>query len=296
MKRGDTQASVNVIRTLGSDGQASIEYKTEPATATPGEDYISQSGTLNFADGETVMAIVIPLVTSGASQPNDEEFKVTIDNPIGAALLAPRTATIIILGDIQKNMPTPSPPSPTGQNINITPVDILTGIPFPTKVIWLPDTTMLIASKKGKVYVATGSTILPTPFIDISDIVNDPNDRELISIAVHPNFPSTPYVYLFFTYEGTDNVTDPPGTNAGPDGKGNRAGRLTWVTANAATNYRTHVPGSEVILIGKNSIRKYFNPNVDSTIDFNEPQGGFENGQYIPDFINSDSLSHTVGD
>ena len=94
-------------------------------------------------------------------------------------------------------------------------------------------------------------------FIDISAKVNDNGDRGLLDIALHPNFgqpvqpgqPEHNYVYAFY-------VVDPPGTvgnpdpDAGPDGGGNRFAYLVRFTADAATNYTTAVPGSEVILLG----------------------------------------------
>ena len=292
--RGDATATIKVIRKNGFDGPVSVDYATVADTATPGDDYVSQSGTLLFGDGEAEKSIVVTLI------PNDqvtEEFKITIDNNQGAELLAPRTATVVIVGSDaeMKDMEQPAPPVDPD---SVKAVDLFTGITAPIQLAWLPDGTMLIATKGGIVYVASGTTLLSTPFIDISDIVNDRNDRGLISIACHPDFINKPYVYLLYSYEGTDNIQELQslvGTFAGPDAQGARAGRLVRVTASAANNYRTPVPGSEVILLGKNSLREYFNPYVDLTSDFDEPQGGFVDGEYVQDFINSDSLSHSVG-
>jgi glucose/arabinose dehydrogenase len=283
-----------VIRKNGFDGPVSVDYTTVADTATPGDDYIQQSGTLLFGDGEAVKSIIITLI------PNDQvtqEFKITIDNNQGAELLAPRTATVVIVGSDADMVDMEQPPPPVDPD-SVDAVDLITGIAAPTNLAWLPDGTMLIGTKGGIVYVASGNTLAQTPFIDISDIVNNRNDRGLLSIACHPDFINKPYVYLLYTYEGTDNLQELQelvGTFAGPDAQGARAGRLVRVTANQATGYRTHVPGSEVILLGKNSIREYFNPFVDLTVDFDEPQGGFVDGEYVQDFINSDSLSHTVG-
>jgi glucose/arabinose dehydrogenase len=184
---------------------------------------------------------------------------------------------------------------PKDPNVSIQQVDLITGIEQPISIAWLPDETMLIAQKNGVVRVASGTSLHSTPFIDISDQVNNRNDRGLLDIAVHPDFENNPYVYLLFTYEGVD----PPFTGnalSGPDGYGNRAGRLIKVEADSSNAYRTAIIGSEEIILGKNSIRAYFNPNVDSTNDFSEPPGGvLPSGEYVQDFINSDCLSHTVG-
>ena len=289
--RNAGRATINVVRTQGSDGIVTVNYATQPGTATPGEDYISQSGTLTFADGETVKTISIELVSSTTAQPT-ENFFLVILNPVGADLLAPRTATLTLLGNTPV-LPAPPPPDP---NLSITPVDVITGVKQPIAIDWLPDGTMFIALKAGIIRVAIGgTTLLPTPFIDISNIVNNIQDRGLTDIAIHPNFSSNPYVYLLFTFEGEDNVSETSGL-AGPDGGGARAGRLIRVTADAQNNYRTAVPNSAVILLGKNSTRDYFNEFVDSTINLQEPPGGvLPNGDYVQDCINSDSRSHSVG-
>ena len=107
---------------------------------------------------------------------------------------------------------------------------------------------MFIAEKRGVVKVAENGQVLSSNFIDISGQVNTANDRGLLDIAIHPNFPAMPYVYLLYSY-------DPPEVNgnsglAGPNGGGNRAARLVRVTANASDGYRTAVSGSEVVLLG----------------------------------------------
>jgi glucose/arabinose dehydrogenase len=156
---------------------------------------------------------------------------------------------------------------------------------------------MLIAQKSGVVRVAVGNTLIETPFIDISGDVNNIRDRGLLDIAVHPKFSENPYVYLLFTYEGVAPDKNPFSDGlAGPDGIGNRAGRLIRVTADENNAYHTAVENSTEILLGKNSTRDYFNATVDSTEDFNEPPGGeFSDGTHVQDFINSDSQSHSIG-
>ena len=92
--------------------------------------------------------------------------------------------------------------------------------------------------------------LLPTPFIDISAQVNGVRDRGLLGIAVHPDWPTTPHVYLLFTYDPPEVFQNPPGLS-GPDGKGKLASRLIRVTADAADDLETAPPASEVILLGR---------------------------------------------
>src|SRR5262245_3889751 len=81
---------------------------------------------------------------------------------------------------------------------------IASGLPFATGIAFAPDGRLVITLKSGIVRVYQNGTLLPTPFIDISAQTSDSNDRGLLGVAVHPDFPHTPYVYLLFTW-------NPPG-------------------------------------------------------------------------------------
>ena len=172
---------------------------------------------------------------------------------------------------------------------------ILSGLSSPTSLDFTPDgRNLYIAQKDGLIFTVHEGVRESTPFIDIRNMVNNVRDRGLLDIAVHPDFENNPYVYLLFTYDPPE-VFDNSGL-AGPDGVGNRAGRLIRVTADASNDYRTAVAGSEVILLGENSTWDNFNGFVNSTSNFNEPPAGINpDGSNIQDFIASDSSSHTIG-
>ncbi|MEK7323916.1 MAG: PQQ-dependent sugar dehydrogenase, partial [Chloroflexota bacterium] len=123
----------------------------------------------------------------------------------------------------------------------------------PVAVTWSPDGRMFIALKAGQVKVVYNGALLPTNFIDLSAQVNDFWDRGLLGIAIHPDFPAAPYVYLLYTY-------DPPGTT--PDSKAERVARLIRVSANP-DNLNVALPGSEVVLLGANStLENIGDPNL----------------------------------
>lgn len=153
-----------------------------------------------------------------------------------------------------------------------------------------PDGRIFIAEKKGVVKVFQDGQLLATPFIDIQSQVNNISDRGLLGVAVHPDFPNRPYVYLLFTY-------DPPEVRgrsglAGPDGGGARVARLIRVTADAARGYNVAVPGSDVVLLGKNSTFA----NIGDPAMRNSPTpscGPLE--AYVMDCLPADELSHTIG-
>ncbi|MCA9171670.1 MAG: PQQ-dependent sugar dehydrogenase, partial [Planctomycetales bacterium] len=189
--------------------------------------------------------------------------------------------------------PQTDPPAP---GTNLFDEVVLNGLVQPTAIDWSPDgNNMYIALKSGVVRVARNGQLSGTPFVDISAQVNDTRDRGLLGIAVHPDFENNPYVYLLFTYDPPEVYQNASNPLAGPDRNGNRAGRLIRVTADAATDYTTVVPGSEVVLLGTNSTWDNFNAFANSTTDFTEPPAGIlPDGTNLRDFVASDSESHTV--
>jgi glucose/arabinose dehydrogenase len=106
-----------------------------------------------------------------------------------------------------------------------------------------PDGSILIARKHGSVKVWRDGKVLEGPFIDISGEVNNYADRGLMGIAVHPNYPAVPYVYLAYTYE--------PGEVAGHEESGARTARVIRVETSARNADKAR-DGSTVVLLGAN--------------------------------------------
>ena len=186
----------------------------------------------------------------------------------------------------------PEPPSPVSLNSET----VISNLNQPTAIEWTPDGNIIfIAEKGGVIKVSQNGQLLTTPFIDISDRVNGTRDRGLLDIAVHPDFfNGSPYVYALYTYDPPE-VFQNTGL-AGPDGRGNRAGRLTRITADANTGYTTAEAGSEVVILGTNSTWENFNAFANSTNDFGEPPAGIlPDGTNLQDFLAADSESHTIG-
>ena len=181
------------------------------------------------------------------------------------------------------------------QSVEFTGVTVASGFRQPTSIDWSNDgRNLYIAEQGGQVFVMRDGVLQSTPTLDFRDRVNGTRDRGLLDIAIHPDLENNPYIYLLYTY-------DPPEVNnftglAGPDGNGNRAARLTRVELNAATNYTTIIPNSEVVILGTNSTWDNFNGFVNSTSDFNEPPAGIlPDGTNLVDFLAADSSSHTIG-
>ncbi len=160
------------------------------------------------------------------------------------------------------------------------------GLEFPTSLAFTSGNRMFITLKGGVVRVMQNGVLLPTPFIDLNDQVNDAGDRGLLSIAVHPNFPATPYVYLLYTYE-------PPGVT-NPDQLGARVSRLMRVSANAGNlNIASTNAADRVVMLGTGSTLANSGNTVNEE-DIANPACGV-GPNYAQDCLASDSSTHGIG-
>ena len=168
---------------------------------------------------------------------------------------------------------------------------LLSDLPPTTSRAFGPEGRIYLALKDGIVRVAQDGKLLPTPFIDISAITNRRTDRGLGGIALDPQFPTRPYVYLFFTY-------DPPELLA--DDTAPRVSRLVRVQADAAINYNVALSGTIETILGRNSIAANVAPLLaqGATI-LPEPAscmtGLTMSGTPVEDCLPSDEVSHSAG-
>jgi glucose/arabinose dehydrogenase len=167
---------------------------------------------------------------------------------------------------------------------------VVGGLPFLTAISFAPDGRMFIALKSGVVRVYRNGTLLATPFVDISSLVGDRHDRGLLGIAVHPEFPEQPYLYLLYTH-------DPAGVT--PDADGARVAQLLRVEADPAFDHDRALTGagSRVVLLGTNSTFANIG-NPTNGRDHTKPScmTGFSMaGAPVHDCIPSDENSHTIG-
>ncbi len=96
------------------------------------------------------------------------------------------------------------------------------------------------------------------PFLDLTDEVTFEGQGGLLSIALHPDYPNQPYVYLYYTVDPTDNDLE--------DGL-HRFTRLTRYRADPASDHRTADLASRAILLGETwgsgaVAHSWFHPNA----------------------------------
>jgi glucose/arabinose dehydrogenase len=137
---------------------------------------------------------------------------------------------------------------------------VFSGLSNPTVVRFAPDGRVFVAEKRGVIKVFDSLTdATPTTFADLNINVYNFWDRGLLGMALAPNFPSDPYVYILYTYDhelgsaapaprwGTAGVySDPCPTPPGPTGSGGCvvSGRLSRLQANGNA-----MTGSEQVLV-----------------------------------------------
>ncbi len=77
----------------------------------------------------------------------------------------------------------------------------------PIAVAPLPDGRLLVAEKRGVVYVIENGVRLPAPFLDLQGEVLNHADRGLLGLAIDPNFGSSGRVFLYYAVDH-DNTGD----------------------------------------------------------------------------------------
>jgi PKD repeat protein len=136
---------------------------------------------------------------------------------------------------------------------------VFSGLSNPTALRFSPDGRIFVAEKNGRIKVFDNlSDTTPTVFADLSTNVYNFWDRGLLGLALDPDFPSQPYVYVLYTYDhelgssapaprwGTPGVlSDPCPTPPGPTADGCVvSGRLSRLQASGNV-----MVGSEQVLI-----------------------------------------------
>src|SRR5205823_4166218 len=87
---------------------------------------------------------------------------------------------------------------------------VLSGLTNPTVLQFAPDGRIFVGQKNGVIKVFQSLTDTnPVTFADLSGKVDDYWDRGLLGLALPPNFPASPYVYVLYTYDAPIGGTAP---------------------------------------------------------------------------------------
>jgi glucose/arabinose dehydrogenase len=108
---------------------------------------------------------------------------------------------------------------------------VASGLASPTAMAFAPDGRLFVAEQGGKLRVIKNGALLPTPFLTVA--VDSNGERGLLGVTFDPDFPASPYVYVYYT------ATSPTFHN-----------RVSRFTASGDTA----VAGSETVLLDLNTL------------------------------------------
>ncbi len=93
-------ATITVTRTLGSEGDVSVQYLTRDGTASAGTNYQPAFGSLSWTNGETTPKTFTVSLVNDTLVEGTTVLSLVLTNPTGGATLGPRPiATLTILDD-----------------------------------------------------------------------------------------------------------------------------------------------------------------------------------------------------
>jgi len=128
---------------------------------------------------------------------------------------------------------------------------VLSGMTNPTVVQFAPDGRIFVGQKNGAIKVFSSLTdTSPVTFADLSGEVDDYWDRGLLGLALDPDFPTRPYLYVLYTYDAPIGGTAPRWNDACPNPPGATtdgcvvSARISKLTASGNT-----MTGAEQVLV-----------------------------------------------
>ena len=80
-------------------------------------------------------------------------------------------------------------------------VVVADGLDGPTSFAFLPDSTILVATKHGEVYVVREGAALPAPILTLG--ASEESERGLSGVTIDPNFSVNGFIYIYYTTTAT---------------------------------------------------------------------------------------------
>lgn len=89
---------IAVRRTGDTTGPATVQFATSDGTATAGDDYTPNAGTLTFAPGQSLATFTVAVLADAVCD-GDETVQLTLTNPGGGSVLGARDAAVLTILD-----------------------------------------------------------------------------------------------------------------------------------------------------------------------------------------------------
>lgn len=95
---GSAVITVELDSAPGAGNTITVDYATESAGATPGDDYTETSGTLTFSDSETSETFSVPILQDTEAD-GDEGVRLVLSNPTAGTVLGPNNPATLVIAD-----------------------------------------------------------------------------------------------------------------------------------------------------------------------------------------------------
>ena len=191
------QSDLNVVvkREAGAIGPATVTYATAPGTAST-SDYVSASGTLQFADGETQKTITLKIVDDNIDE-DTQSFTLSLKSATGATLGEPKVLTVQIHDNEHSPYVQVNAPSKPEGNSGTTP------FPFEVRLSHPSETPLTFA------YRTNNSSANTEDYVPISGSITFTPGEVLKTVTVMVNgdrtFESSESFYLYVSGNWTSN-------------------------------------------------------------------------------------------
>ncbi len=140
------------------------------------------------------------------------------------------------------------PASGAAQKFRQTP--IIKGLERPWSMAWLPDGTMLISEKAGRLRVVRNGVLEPTPIAGVPEVLTT-GQAGLMDVSIHPQFAKNRFVYLTYSH-GTQNANRTRVARATFDGKALRNLRVIFEVSQVKSGGQHF--GSRIIWLPDNTM------------------------------------------
>ena len=112
-------------------------------------------------------------------------------------------------------MPTLAPPRSLSFKVDT----VASGLTVPWELVFLPDGSLLVTERGGRVRVVSGGQVQPQPALTLNVVSAAGAEGGLLGMALHPGFPNPADVYLYYTYNGSGGHTNRVSRFAFQDGR-----------------------------------------------------------------------------
>ncbi len=176
-------------RTITRGEMAAFLTRAYHYVATEHNVFVDDDGSVFEND---IDALASAGVTKGCNPPANDRF--CPNDPVTRQQMASFLARA-------QNLPRPEVPA----RPDVTLRQVASGLTQPTYAVAPPgDDRIFVVEKGGKIEVVVGGKVLPTPFLDISDRVENRGEMGLLSMAFHPEFPTDDRVFVYYSHQNAN--------------------------------------------------------------------------------------------